>query len=103
MNATIIKTFFLASWEVQVVMIGTLIAGLTAADIVPFLSFLPLGISAFIGSYWGYIVYGLTFLLRIFKTKSQLVLLPKNATPKAKVIEIVAADKAAVAAFKKAA
>ncbi len=98
MNATIIKTFWLASWEVQVVMIGTLLAGLTAGDIVPFLSFLPLGVAAFVGSYWGYFVYGLTFVLRIFKTKSQLVLLPSKATPKAEVKKIVEAEKALKAA-----
>lgn len=95
MNATMIKTFWLASWEVQVVFIGTLLAGLTAADIVPFLGLFPDVVSAFVGQYWGYFVYGLTFILRMFKTKSKLVLLPSQATPKEEVKKIVAAEKAA--------
>jgi len=93
LNPTTIKTFWLASWEVQVLMVGTALATLTAADILPFLGWLPLVAQTFITSYWSWAMIALAWALRVFKTKSKLVLLPSEATPKEVVKEIVAADK----------
>jgi len=93
MNVTVLKTWWFSSWEVRVTMIATILAGLTATDLVPILAFLPETVSAIVGTYFPYVVIVAAFLLRVCKTKSQLVLNKSDATPKEEAKEIIAASK----------
>ena len=94
MNPTIIKEWWLASWEVKLGGIALLIAGFTAGDIAPYITILPgdaeTGLESMILKYWGFIVMGIMWLLRITKTSTKLVMFQKDADSK----ETVAAAKA---------
>jgi len=93
MNVTVLKTWWFASWEVQVTMIATLLAGLTAIDLVPVLAFLPDTMATIVGTYFPYVIIIATFVLRVFKTKSQMVLNRSDATPKEEKKAVIAASK----------
>ena len=97
MNTTVIVEWWLASWEIKLMIIGTLLAGVTAADIVPVLAFLPDAAAILVAKYWGWFITALVFILRTTKTQSKLTFFRSKATDKLEVIKIKAATKAKLA------
>jgi hypothetical protein len=91
MNTTVIVEWWLASWEIKVMLIGTALAGVTAADLVPVLAYLPDAMAILVAKYWSWFIVALAFALRQFKTQSKLTFFRSKATPKAEVIAIKAA------------
>jgi len=94
MNPVIIKEWWLASWEMKLIMIAAFIETTTGGMIAPYIEWIPgTAIEGYIVEYWHLIVLALVFALRGFKTSSKLTLFKKDATPQAEVIAAKAALK----------